>query len=731
MGNNVKEQLQARFFDEVAIDFGHYWAVIKRNLFYVVVFALVMSGVAVWAAKQLTPMYLSTVSILVESKAASPVSVEEIYGFDASKKEYMKTQFEILRSRKIAEKTVRRMELHNNPIFMPESSTPSLMSQVRGWVSEVTGGAETPSARLSEEEINNAKVKATAAKLLSSVAIVLVKDTQIMELSVSSPSAELSSQIANTMADVYVENYFQEKVEMTTKATNFLTESISGLRTKLDKAEQKLSSFYEENQVVNIDGVTGLAGDRLSQLNSQLMTAQHELEANRAIYERTRQQVDRETMYSLPAILNHPAIQRTRDEELKAVRKVSELEKTYGPKHPVMVAAQAELIAIRGALESQVDELLSSIGTQYQSALERVSKLQTEVQVAEENYRRLTGLETTRSALQREVSVNQQLYDSFFSRLQETSEIMDFESSNARILDVAEVPAFPSKPNKPLIVIATFIASFGLGVVVALGLDMSNSTVRTPEDVERKLGQRMLGILPLIKGNKLALRTYFDGSNHQFSESIRTLRSSLSLLNIERQNKCIIVTSTLPQEGKSTVATNLAFALGQIEETLIIDADLRRPSIAKLFGLPKYQPGLSNLIMATHSLDECVVKDEESGLHVISAGTVPDHAQELLDSEAFANCIKALKSKYKYVVLDSAPSQSVADSLVASKVCDSVIYVVKAHDTSENLVSNGISRFLRIGSRVDGVVLNQVNVKKYSKYDSYAGYYDEYEYGKS
>ena len=172
----------------------------------------------------------------------------------------------------------------------------------------------------------------------------------------------------------------------------------------------------------------------------------------------------------------------------------------------------------------------------------------------------------------------------------------------------------------------------------------------------------------------------------------------------------------------------MAFALGQLDKTILIDADLRRPCVGKQFNIPNYQPGVANLILKSHTFDECLVRDEESNIDILSAGTIPSNPQELLSDKGFNELIQQLKTQYKYVVIDTAPTQAVSDSMVIANSCDSVIYVVRADSTSEKLINNGLSRFLQVGHRLDGVVLNQVDLRKSGAAQRYAGFYDQYGY---
>ena len=299
------------------------------------------------------------------------------------------------------------------------------------------------------------------------------------------------------------------------------------------------------------------------------------------------------------------------------------------------------------------------------------------------------------------------------------------------MLDEASPPPFSSKPKRTLIVIGAFVLSFMFGVALAIVLEAINSGIRSVDDVERKLSQRMLGIIPWQPHKRkedLALRHFFDPTHHLFSESVRTLRTSLQLLNLDKKSQTLLVTSSVPKEGKSTVSINLAFAIGQLNKVLLLETDLRKPSLAKQFSLPGFQPGVANLIAGTSKFEECIVHDEQSNIDMLCAGTLPPNPQELLASEAFSVLMQTLRDKYDYIVIDSAPVQAVSDAVLVSKHCDSMLYVVKADSTSQKVINIGLSRFIEVGLRIDGVVLNQVDLKAAKKTGEYSGFYDQYGY---
>lgn len=710
------------------IDLGHYLGIIKRYSLRILLLAIAFTVLVAILVMKMTPLYTSSTTLLIEAEKANVVSIEEVYGIDTKSKDYMATQFEVLKSRQIAEKTVESLSLYDNADFMPEENETSLVSDLAEMFPFLP---QKEKIELTEEQ-KVAKLKRKATHLLMSATDVsLLKGTQLVRISVTTEKPSLSALIANTIAEVYIENYLQAKLDMTAKATSFLTDSIDGLKTKLDVAERNLVRFYETNQVVNIDGVVGLASDELERLNIQLSEAEVELKLNSVIFNQIKDSNAIEDVARIPEVLNHPAVRDVRRDEGKALTRVSELSKVYGPKHPKMIAANAELTAIRDTLNTQITDLISSITTQYESSKQKVAQLQKEVETSKAAFRSLAELDNKRKALEREVDINQQLYDSFFTRLKETDELGGLESANARVLDAALPSYTPSKPNKKLFIAAAFVLSLSFGIALAIVMETLNSGIRSVEDVEKKLGQRMLGLIPWLAHKKktdLPIRTFFDGKKHQFAEAVRTLRTSLSLLNIEKENQAILVTSSVPKEGKTTVSINLAFALGQLDKTILIDADLRRPSIGKQFNIPSYQPGVANLVLKSHNFEECLVRDEESNIDILSAGTIPSNPQELLADKGFEELITKLKSEYKYVVVDTAPTQAVSDSMIVANSCDSVIYVVRADSTSDKVINNGLSRFLQVGHRLDGVVLNQVNLRKSDVAQRYAGFYDQYGY---
>jgi len=408
---------------------------------------------------------------------------------------------------------------------------------------------------------------------------------------------------------------------------------------------------------------------------------------------------------------------------------VSELSKIYGPKHPKLLAAKSELASVQQSLRDQIRRLLAGMTEEANTIDQNLASLESEMARAKGQYQDLSGKEAEYQRLVREVETNRQLFNTFMARQKETEVTGDFNAAVARFTDRAVPGVEPIKPKRTLIVILAFIAAVGFGIVVAFVMDALNDTIKNTRDVETVLQQRALGVVPKVEGKKQLTevnRTFFSQDNRQFAESVRSIRTSLSLLGLERPLQVLMVTSSLPEEGKSTVSSNLAFGFRQLESVLLIDADMRKPTIAKRFGIPAFQPGLANYLSGTETLDACIVKDEQSNVDIMPAGSIPMNPLELLSSPALAELLTQLRGRYQKIIIDTPPVQAVSDALVVSTQTDAALVVVKADYTRSGIVQLSLSKLINAHARVVGVVLNDLDMKLAERYYGNMGYYKYY-----
>jgi capsular exopolysaccharide synthesis family protein len=336
------------------------------------------------------------------------------------------------------------------------------------------------------------------------------------------------------------------------------------------------------------------------------------------------------------------------------------------------------------------------------------------------------------AALQREVETNRQLYEVFLTRFKETAATSDLQPVNARIIDLAIVPLSPYKPNRKRYVQIALILSLMLGIGLALLIEYLDNTFKNSGTLEDKLKLPVLGVLPKLKNwgkDRSAMHLFIKDSTSGFAEAVRTIRTGIMLSNIDIEQKVIVVTSSVPGEGKSLVSSNLATAVAQMKKTLLIDADMRKPVVAASYHLGKEAKGLSELVSMSSELSECIHKSDIELLDVLPSGKLPPNPLELLASNRFKLVIEELKKDYEYIIIDSAPVVAVSDPRVLARIADGVVFVVKADATSHQLAKKGVKKLLELDAHIVGTVLNQVTQSKKSKYGDYdSNYYSYYGY---
>lgn len=715
---------------EEGIDFREQIYLIRKNIWGILGFAVVFSAVAILLIMSMAPVYRGQATLLIEANDANIVSIEEVYQLSSGKSEYYFTQFEILKSRELAKKVVER----NPEIFddlIENNSRPGLPLMERFF----------PKTEFTDVEREQEKVRIFSEMLT----IKPIRSTQLVTISIESGNPEYAAILANDLAQVFIENNLEARLAMTQQAAGWLAGRIDGLKTKLKESEDRLQQYRESEDLVDLTGEKTLASRELEEISSKLSEARKQ----RVQAENIASQVesmsarnknrkeDIEALSAIPAVLQHSLVQRFKEQEAQAEQKLSELSKRYGYKHPKIIAARSDLEVAKQNTANQIFKVVEGIHKEYEVAKATEESLTKEVTRLKDLVQKTSRKQYQLDELTREVTVNRQLYETFFSRIKETAEAGDMQTANARVIDPAVVPLRPVKPKRALLaLIAVFMGVLG-GVFLVMLKDALDRTVKSREDVLIKLHSQLLGILPVLKekdvGDRAAL-VYAGSSNSVFAESIRTIRTGVVLSGLDNPHKVLIVTSSVPAEGKTTVSCNLAVAFGQMGKTLLIDADMRRPSVAGKFGIKLSAPGLSSLVAETAEPRECIHRIESMGIDVIPAGVVPPNPLELLSSKRFATVLASLEKHYDRIIIDTAPCEVVSDAMILSTYANAVIYVVKADSTNIKAVKSGISRLRQANAPITGVVLNHVNVDRHAAYGYgryYGGYYDYYGYSAS
>lgn len=644
---------------EIEIDLRQYWRIVMRYKWGILGLAFAITVLATLIVFSIQPIYRGTTTLLIEQKQAKVVTIQEVYDMDGGNKEYLQTQFEILKSRELAARVVVALNIKDHPDFAKKADDEGGFSiDWRSWLP--AGHAENP---LPTEDQEQARV---VDAFMSKLSIEPIRNTQLVKINFESTDPRLAAQVSNAMAKAYIDSQMEARIAMTEQAAVWLTERLGSLKTTLEQSEQKLQAYREQNDLIGSSSnqMTGTSN------NSGVLA------------------------------LNAQQLQDITERVIAAQFKLSEVGQRYGEKHPIYQQAQLDLAEAQQAL-----------------------------QAARQNALQVNRKEFGLQELLREVETNRNLYDTFFTRIKEANETRQLETPNARVVDPAVVPRIAVKPLKALTVALAFVLSLMLGVMLAFLLDYLDSTFKGPEDVEARLGVPMLGLIPIVSQKQGATQPLFLQSDQQsFAEAVRTVRTGVVLSGLDTQHQIIVVTSSVPSEGKTTNSISLALAMAQMERILLIDADMRRPTVAKVLGIPGSSPGLSNLVAGTAELAQCIHHYKDGNIDILPAGLIPPNPLELLSSKRFKDVLNQLAEQYDRVVIDSAPTLAVSDAIMLSTLADSVIYVVKSDATSFHSARSGIQKLQRVNAPLIGAVLNQVNLTKASRYGGYYGYYDYYGY---
>jgi capsular exopolysaccharide synthesis family protein len=687
-------------------------------------FAILVTALTVFIVLSMTPIYKASSMLLIESEQAKAIKIDEVYGINSGQQEYYLTQFEIIKSRSIAERVFNDLNLMDHPAF---NQSPSIFEELKSQLNFIPQEFVAVDSQITRELAKHQMIDG----FTQNISISPIRKTQLVKISFESSDPILAAEVANAIGDTYIISQLEAKLGMPQKANVWLGGRLEDLRLNLNQSEAKLEQFKIENGLIDIEGVTALDAKELERLSDEITVARSRLaqaDSFMAVVKRYGA-TDISRLESLPEVTAHQSVQNVKREVVLVERKVSELQQVYGPKHPKMIAAQAELSAVQQNLYKQISRLVQGIEDEAQTAAQNLRALEFQFSQAKGAYQNLSAKDTDFQRLLREVDTNRQLFDSFLARQKETAVTGDFDSPVARFTDRAVVPLLPSKPNKKVIVILAFIASLGFAMILVLILDALNDTIKTTDDVEKLLSQRALGYIPKAKKgtsyNEINF-AFYESSLPLHAEAVRTVRTSMSLMAMGSDLHTIEVTSSNPNEGKTTTSMNLAFAYATMEKVLIIDADLRKSSLGLRFGLPTYQPGLANVLSGTDSVQNCIVKEVKPNVDVMSAGAVPLNPQELLSSPNFAELLTELKTQYSKIIIDTPPVHAVSDALIITSQCDATVLVVKAAHTRSEAIKLTLAKLNQARAKVFGVVLNQFNTKDAQRYQGDYGYYQAY-----
>ncbi len=753
-----------------------YWRAIRKRLWLVLgIVALVTMLAIVYVARK--PDFYEAqarVQVDLEDSGSLVNNTRPLYG-PSDDPIYFNTQLQILVSPGLMRRVVRTLDLEHNPDFFkgsPEQRSSTWRRILR--MAGIGGSAPDAGSRTQEQlPLTNSVAQATAREdlneakrlapyvntILSGLKVDPVKETRgyyketrLIDIKFTHWYPEVASKVVNAIAETYVFSNLEKRTEANSTTGDFLQKRIAELQQQIRTSEERLVNYAKNNQIISLDPNQNTVVERLAGLNRQLLEAENDRKTAEAAYNAAR----------LPNAADALA-----DSDPKQANEIeTKLVDLRQKRAQLLVDATEEAPEVKevdqqiGELDKQLKDLrgrksntlLTNLHTRYQQTLEREQSLRKSFE--QQRAQTLTQNEAAINyrIIQQEIETNKSLLNGLLQGAKENDVVMAGKPNNISIVDYALTPDTPVGPNRARTIIVAFFLSIGLGIGLALFFEYLDDTVHSTQEVERVLHLPALAVIPsvghaarrrVLPGATALQKQNGNGASNSellmnvdgrspLAEAYRHLRTSVLLSTAGRAPKSLLVTSSLPGEGKTTTAVNTAISLAQTgASVVIIDADMRRPRLQTIFGMNR-QEGLSSILSSDISEDdmlEMVRHDEASGLSVLTSGPIPPNPAELLGSDQMRRLVAALQANYTHVVVDSPPVSSFTDGVLISTMVDGVLLVVHGGKSSRHIVRRSKQLLNDVGAKIFGVVLNNVNLQSndYYYYQSYYGqkYYEK------
>ena len=709
---------------------------IKRKWMVISVIAGIFLTVAIASLRQ-TPIYEAVGRIAVNKADPNLITFKDsgpvVDYYDQSD---LDTEVRILQSDLMALQVIRQLNLDKRPEF--------------------GGHADAKTSNLVADPLqaDSNRTSSLLSAFRGNLHVTLIPNTRIIEIHYNSTDPQLAAGAVNTLASTYVEQNFKTKFESTMQASDWLSKQLVDLQMKVETSQEKLVRYQKEHEILGTDEKTNIITEKLDELNKEMTAAESDRMEKEAVYRQTQSNDPDAIAAAIIADSSGNAsaatsglLDKLREQQANLRIQVADLSTQFGPQYPKVAQLNSQLKEIDHQLQSETNKAVDHLKGQYLAALQRENMLRASFEKQKQEANKLNESAIEYSILKRDLDSNRTLYEGLLEKLKEAGVTAGLRSNNFRIIDAARVPTSPSEPNIPRNL--TFALMLGVisGVGLAFILENMDNTVRTPEQATALSGLPALGMIPLGSksvshgptGKRLVLTPISSKEavetvtqvrpQSQMAESYRALRTSLLLSNLGAPPKVIMVTSARPQEGKTTTSINTAIVLAQKGvRVLLVDADLRRPSVHKTLGMGP-RSGLSNVLTGSATAQQAITTSPVlPNLFILPAGTPPPNPAELLASSNMRDLIAELRAEFDHIVIDTPPTLSVTDAVVLSPRADATILVIRSGQTTKQALRRARDILTQVNAHVAGVLLNAVDLTSpdYYYYYEYQGKYGQY-----
>src|SRR5580658_10043466 len=718
---------------------GEYVRVLVKRKWTVLACLFTIFSLVAIASLKMTPVYEANGSIEINKPDSGLVNFSNspTFNVDYYDPTELETEVKILQSDLLALQVIKDLGLDRRPQFGGKTSTlPSSLD-------------------LAPDPLQADPVRTSAliSGFRSNLKVTLAPNTHIVEVHFRSPDKDLAADVVNSLMETYRDNNFKSRFDSTMQASDWLKKQLVDLEMKVETSQEKLVRYQKEHEILGIDEKQNITTQKLDELNKALTTAESERMDKESVY-RLVQSGDADTIASAASVLDAVGtgsqsasglLEGLRAKEADVKIQAAELSTQFGPSYPKVAQLNSQTKEIETEILAETRKVAGKIRGQYMAALHRENMLHDALEKQKQEANKLNESAIQYSILKRDLESYRTLYEGLLEKIKEAGVSAGLKSNNFRIVDSARVPIAPIEPNIPRNLAFAFMLGLTSGVGLAFLLEGLDNTVRTTEQAQMISGFPPLGMIPMgsrtaregANAKRLVIATSKEAvelvskvrPQSQMAESYRALRTSLLLSNLGAPPKVIMITSALPQEGKTTTSINCAVVLAQKGvRVLLIDADLRRPSIHKTLGMGP-RSGLSNVLTGSSTLEQTITRTSIlPNLDILPAGTPPPNPAELLASTNMRDVLEKMRAEYDHVVVDTPPTLSVTDAVVLSPRADSIVLVIRSGQTTKQALRRSRDILMQVNAKVSGVLLNAVDLSSpdYYYYYEYQGKYSRY-----